>query len=115
VLRGNKETGISGGTLYFFVPKGTRRFLVKTNVIGGLTLQPHEGEGKPLAFNRKKAANESTFDEIIVDVPEDSADKVWSISGLKNKQGLAFVTLVGVPNYLSLLPEQLLIPKELSR
>ena len=50
--------------------------------------------------------------DIIIDVPAGGDDQVWSMSGLRHKQGNATVTLIGVPNFLSLLPEHILVPRE---
>ena len=111
VLRGNKVIALRGATLYFFVPKGTRTFLIKPH-LGQPAFRIQDGRGKLVLEHDAKKSKGGLPAELIVDVPEGSDDSVWSISGPRDKLGRAFVELVGVPNYLSLLPEQMLISRK---
>ena len=63
----------------------------------------------------KKASAAEAGPESVIDVPDGSDDAIWSLAGLRNGYGNASVTLIGVPNYLSLLPELLLVPREVVR
>ena len=114
VLRGNKESSLRGATLYFFVPKRTRAFLLKPH-LGQPAFRIQDGTGKIVLDHDAKKAKGGLPAELIVNVPEGSDGDVWSITGPRDKLGRAFVELVGVPNYLSLLPEHILIPREFAR
>ncbi len=114
VVRGNKETSLRGATLYFFVPKETRSFLLKPH-LGQPAFRIHDGLGKIVLDYDAKKAKGGLPAELIVNVPKGSDDGIWSIAGPRDKLGRAFVEFIGVPNYLSLLPEQMLIPREFAR
>jgi len=113
ILENSRDMGLRGGTLYFFVPKGTRSFLVRARAGGGPAFRIRDGRGQTvLEIERGKAP--AGPPEFIVAVPEGSADAVWSIAGLRDPRGNGTVALSGVPNYLSLLPDQLLVPREVA-
>ena len=53
--------------------------------------------------------------DFIVEVPPGSSRAIWAFEGPNDVNGTASVELIGVPNYLSLRPGELLVPEEALR
>jgi hypothetical protein len=115
VLRDEAEMGLRGATLYFFVPGGTTRFIVQPRVTGGPAFTLRDGAGKTVLDVDKKQAAAGAQQTFVIDVPAGSDNAVWSVAGLRNGYGIANLKLIGVPNHVSFLPEQLLVPRETVR
>jgi hypothetical protein len=116
VLQNRPDMGLRGATLYFFVPRGTTRFLLKPRVTGGPVFTLKDGRGNIiLDVQRKQASLLGASPEFVIDVAAGADDAIWSIAGLRNGYGNAGLGLIGVPNLLGLLPEHLLTPREVAR
>ncbi len=113
VLPGTRDLAPRGATLYFFVPRGTLSFLLRTNLQAG-PLRVQDGQGKIVVEVERKKGPSVDGREIVIDVPE-GREGVWSIWRPQDRQDQTFFQLVGVPGYLSLLPDQLLVPQEVAR
>jgi hypothetical protein len=101
---------LKSARLYFFVPKGTPRFLLRTGAHGGPTILLKDAGGLVIL----DVAN-ATRNEFLVEVPEGADGAVWSVEGPRDINGVAGMQLIGVPNYFSLQPDQLLVPVEVLR
>lgn len=102
--------------LYFHVPKGTRTFVFKTSTRAHPQVAIRDGLGK-VVFERRGGTTrgrggERTHLQEVIDVPRGADGAVWSVSGPDDDIAYATVELIGVPNYLSFRPEQLLVPEE---
>lgn len=115
VFVGGQETSFRHSTLYFFVPKGTQSFAVKARPPGGAVVLVRDSAGTVILDIDKKKAAASTSHEFVIEVPQGSDGAIWSITGPKDNSGNGTIALIGVPNYLSLLPGQLLVPREVAR
>jgi hypothetical protein len=97
------------GTLYFWVPKETRRFVLTVKgARGTLALKVRDGQGRPVL----EAANDKVPGSHLVEVAEGAAGAAWSVEGPGEINGTAVFTLTGVPPWFSLRPESLLVPAE---
>ena len=102
--------------LYFYVPRGTRCFMVKSSARGGPVLKVRDGKGNTvLSLQRDPAKRDANLAQTAVDVPVGSDGAVWSISGPEDAIGWGSIELIGVPNWLSFQPDQVLVPRELTR
>lgn len=92
---------------YFYVPKGTRDFLIDAASPGGkqahVTFETADGKAVTQVQVNSSA-------ECLVHVPQDRDGCIWSLS-LDASRGQ--VGLVGVPPWLAAHPEDLLVPREL--
>ncbi|MHB0934779.1 MAG: DUF4838 domain-containing protein [Armatimonadota bacterium] len=93
--------------LYFYVPRGTPRFLLRTSADKGPTFTVKDAKGT-VVLNTANARER----EFLIEVPAGTDGAVWSFEGPKDVNGTASVQLIGVPNYYSLQPEQLLVPED---
>ena len=105
--------------LYFYVPKGTRRFVLKTSTRADPEVTVRDGRGRAVferrgGTTRGRGGRRTRLQEVI-DVPAGADGAVWSVSGPDDDISYAPVELIGVPNYLSFRPEQLLVPAEALR
>lgn len=106
VLKGN-EFRWDRGEMYFFVPRGTKRFDVRITGGGRATLSVMDATGrKHLDVQNDKA------DQFSIDVPIACDNTLWSIQGPNHPTANAGFKLIGVPNYFTLDRERMLVPKE---
>ncbi len=98
---------VRNATLYFLVPQGTRRFLLRSTAPGFNSFDIRDGKGKSVLQICK--TKESDFS---VDVPAGSDGGIWSVQGPDVTLRGGRLSLAGVPNYFSLLPSLLLVPRE---
>ncbi|MFW6438093.1 MAG: hypothetical protein ACOCZ7_03670, partial [Armatimonadota bacterium] len=102
------------GTLYFFVPADTERF---TAYVRG---QGHEENATLTIFapDGAEAASGTTIGsqgaELRVDVPQEHAGAVWSLTAAKPETGIFEDCVIAlgreIPQYLSLRPDGVLVP-----
>jgi len=108
-----KQFTCTSAVLYFYVPKGAERFIIKARARGGPVLKVCDGKGNEvLSLKRGAAPGPDALAQCVVDVPPGSDDAVWSVSGPDDAIGWGGITLVGVPNWLSFQPDQVLVPGE---
>ena len=110
VMIGGKGTNFSRATLYFFVPRRTRRFLLIAHARGGPSLVVRNAEGKIILQARRSAQT-----DFVIDVPPGDDNSIWSFEGPDDAIGYGTARLIGIPNTFSLLPDQLLVPQETLR
>ena len=96
--------------LYFIVPRGTPRFILRTGAYGGPTVLVKDAGGKTILDVTHAREN-----EFLLEVPPGSDGAVWSVEGPRDVNGVAGMQLIGVPNYFGLQPDRLLVPEETLR
>lgn len=101
------KMNLKDARLYFFVPKGTLRFLLRASAHGGPTVRVQDGKGQVLLDVANAPQN-----EFLVEVPAGADGAVWTVEGPKDVNGVAGLQLIGVPDYFSLRPDQLPAPAE---
>jgi len=99
-------------TLYFYVPKKTRRFAVETAAKGGPVITIADGKGNTALKVKREPGTKKTRRTFAVDVPDGSDGAIWSFTGPEDERTYAPIRLLGIPNYLSFQPDQLLVPVE---
>lgn len=100
--------------LYFYVPKGTRRFVIGLDANRMFTkVVVKTPDGKTMFENDKVMQSIPSYklrgQRVEVKVPAGQDDKIWSL-GLESY--FCTVELYGVPPYLSRHPSKLLVPRE---
>lgn len=116
-IRGGTASGrlspVSSATYYFFVPRGTRRFLLMASARGGPALVVKDARGnKALETTRDPKDQEGRTRSFIIEVPTGSDGAVWSVKGPDDPLSWGSISLAGVPNWLSFRPDQLLVPRD---
>lgn len=101
------DMNIRRARLFFFVPGGTPRFIVRSGAHGGPTIRVLTGKGKVVLDVAKSARN-----EFLIEVPPGEDGAVWTFEGPDDVNGVSSVRLIGIPNRMSLSPAQILVPAE---
>jgi hypothetical protein len=93
--------------MFFFVPKGTRSFVLAFPSVGQTrsTVRLRLGDGTTVLEDKDVRAG----DELSVTVPVGRDGAVW---GLELSSLRCVVELYGVPPYVARHPRELLVPKE---
>lgn len=91
------------GSLYFFVPKGTREIAYH---VEGSAHRVLDATGREIAKIEKQPGN-----VVVVPVPEGQDGRAWCLRGLSRTH----LWLLNCPNYVAANAEDLLAPRELSR
>jgi len=108
-----KQFTCNNAVLYFYVPKGAARFIVKARARNGPVLKVCDAKGNEvLSLKRGAPLGPDALAQCVVDVPPGSDGAVWSVSGPDDAVGWGSITLIGVPNWLSFRPDQVLAPRE---
>jgi hypothetical protein len=111
------EQQFNSATLYFYVPKGTKEFTVYAAAHGSPTVTVRDHTGN-IVFEQKGFAAGARGEELsgslksIVKVPNGADGAIWSVTGPGNVNRTSGIGLSGVPEYLSLTPQQLLVAEE---
>ncbi len=104
--------------LYFFVPKGTRHFILEASAYKGATVKLLDPAGKVAVEQGGFAVHRNDVDlsklqtRWVVDVPAGMDGAVWCVQGPGDLNVTSRPNLIGVPPYYALDPAQLLVPKE---
>lgn len=102
-----KQWSPKGEPLYFFVPKGTKQFVVGFPFAGRLfsKIEIKDEKGK-LVYSSDKIMS---GDQISIIVPEGSDNQIWSIAitSLRNT-----VELYDIPPFIARHPAELLVPED---
>ena len=106
VIKGN-DFRWDHGSMYFFVPRGTQRFELRMTGGGRATVNIRDAKGRSHLEVRNDKAS-----EFLIEVPPDADNSLWSVNGPEHPTANGGFKLVGVPNYLTLDPERMLVPKE---
>jgi hypothetical protein len=98
------------GTFYFFVPKGTERFIIQANAHGGPTLTVADLAGRVVLD--AKPSKEDPQTQFLIDVPKGGDGGVWKVVGPQCVNRTGSIRFIGLPPYLSLAPNLLMVPRE---
>lgn len=103
----------ASGTFYFFVPKGTERFIINAGAYGGPSLEVRDPADKVVLEVTPTAENPQTA--FLVEVPNGSDGGVWKVMGPKCVNRTGSITFIGIPPYMALSPHLLMVPQETIR
>ena len=96
-----------GEPLYFFVPSGTKHFVVGFPFLGRMysKVDMKDGNGKVIFSDDKVMSG----DQVSIIVPDGSANQIWTIAitSLRNT-----VELYDIPPFLARHPAELLVPED---
>ena len=123
------ESGDLGTQYYFYVPKGTKHFMALDTAGGNMTIAFKNGQGQTVRALDELTAKErwepredvdvrgaakqerSSAGAFMVDVPAGSDGAIWSFySTIRTWDG--HIKLIGVPCYMSLRPDLLMLPRD---
>jgi hypothetical protein len=100
----------TGGTFYFFVPRGTERFILEARAHGGPTLKISDASGRTVLDVSPATENPQT--RFLVEVPTGSDNGVWKVVGPHCINRTGAISFLGLPPDLALAPHLLMVPPE---